>query len=51
MKLKKENLSKEGNMQPYQLATVFIFFSGVLMGIGILFGVVAGVIFYFEDKL
>jgi len=38
-------------MQPYEIATVFIFFSGVLMGIGILFGIVAAVIFFFEDKL
>jgi ABC-type antimicrobial peptide transport system permease subunit len=51
MKLKKENLSKEFNMQPYQIATAFIFFSGILTGMGILFGIVAAVIFYFEDKL
>ena len=42
---------KVKTMLPHELATMFIFFSGILTGMGILFGVVAAVIFYFEDKL
>lgn len=38
-------------MEAFELAKVLIFFSGILVGIGLVFGIFAAVIFYFEDKL
>lgn len=38
-------------MEAFELAKVLIFFSGMLVGIGLFCGIIAAVIFYFEDKL
>jgi hypothetical protein len=35
-------------MLPHELATMFIFFSGILIGMGLLFGIIAAIVFYFE---
>ena len=38
-----------GVMEPHQLASVILFFAGILVGIGLLFGLVAAFVFFFED--
>jgi hypothetical protein len=38
-------------MEAHQLATVILFFSGMLVGMGLLLGLIAAVVFFFEDKL
>lgn len=38
-------------MEGYELARIIIFVSGMLVGIGLLLGLIAAVIFFFEDKL
>jgi hypothetical protein len=37
-------------MEAHQLATVILFFSGMLIGMGLLFGIIAAVVFFFEDQ-
>jgi hypothetical protein len=38
-------------MQPYELASIILFFAGMLVGMWLLLGLVAAVVFFFEDKL
>ena len=38
-------------MDAEKLAQIILFFSGMLMGLGLLFGLIAAVIYFFEDKL
>lgn len=38
-------------MQPHELASVILFFAGMLVGMGLLLGLIAAIVFFFEDKL
>lgn len=35
-------------MLPHEVATMLIFFSGMLIGMGLLFGIIAAIVFFFE---
>jgi hypothetical protein len=38
-------------MESYEVATMFIFFAGLLIGIGIVFALLAAIVYYFEGQL
>ena len=38
-------------MEPHQIASAILFFAGMLVGMGLLLGIVAAIVFFFEDKL
>jgi hypothetical protein len=38
-------------MEPHQIASAILFFAGMLVGMGLLLGLIAAVVFFFEDKL
>lgn len=38
-------------MEGYELARIIIFISGMLVGIGLFLGIIAAIIFFFEDDL
>jgi hypothetical protein len=37
-------------MEAHQIASAILFFAGMLVGMGLLLGLVAAVVFFFEDK-
>jgi hypothetical protein len=38
-------------MEAHQIASAILFFAGMLVGMGLLLGIVAAIVFFFEDKL
>jgi len=41
-------MTKVKKMLPHEVAIMLIFFSGILIGMGLLFGIMAAIVFYFE---